>query len=140
MSQSSQVSDLRGSLPTPPQHLDDASSPSSIGSQESIFSHASSDSTSTQSSSNSEGQSCSQFQNHPSDTQTSDAIHCNITENQSYFPQPAVFAQPLPPAQRQHPRRSSSGPNETRRIPPLVRQDDRKVLFVNDLVGELDRN
>jgi hypothetical protein len=40
----------------------------------------------------------------------------------------------VPSQQRQHPRRSSSA--KTHRPPPLVRQADRKVNFVDNLVGK----
>jgi hypothetical protein len=40
----------------------------------------------------------------------------------------------VPAQQRQHPRRSSLARNQ--RPPPLVRQADRKVNFVDNLVGE----
>jgi hypothetical protein len=40
----------------------------------------------------------------------------------------------VPAQQRQHPRRSSLAKHQ--RPPPLVRQADRKVNFVDNLVGE----
>ena len=140
MSQVIQVSDLSGSLPTPPQQLDDTSSPSSTGSQESqdsVFSHASSESSvSTLSSSSNEQEYRRLPANTLSDLQALDKNRFTTTTSNSLVQPAAVITQALPQNQRQHPRRSSSGSNEPRRVPNLVRQDERKVLFVNDLVGK----
>ena len=60
----------------------------------------------------------------------------SITNDQ--FPTEPCSTAPLAdqcslPEQRPHPRRSISACNQP---PPLPRQDERKVLFVNDLVGK----
>lgn len=129
---------IEGSIPmalqrTGPYEPSIASSASS--SQTSVFSDASSAQSSVASSISDDFRStqedardryCATSQpKHIVDTQLSQAGHQQL----SYADVTSVPAQ-----QRQHPRRSSLARNQ--RPPPLVRQADRKVNFVDNLVGE----
>ena len=92
------------------QYYEAASTGSASSTQESIFSDASEVS--------------SQSSNGDSDHEHSFSAEGKLA---------SIAAQCLPAEQRQHPRRSSSA---CKQPPPLPRQDERKVLFVNDLVGK----
>lgn len=120
-----------GYKPTAQQISLDVSPSSSTSSQDSIFSHASSQSSLATQSSASDKPQCLPSQ----------ALHNSFTQQSGYFRPdpcaPAIYQHASVSAeQRQHPRRTSS--DGASKPPALVRQDERKALFVNDLVGKLD--
>ena len=111
---------------------DDAYSASSVTSQDSIFSdplETSSQSSFADSDTESSGRLIAE--RHRKDTSQ------QLAPTTSYQPSLASLHSSqvdICPSQRQHPRRTSSSCNPP---PSLPRQEERKVLFVNDLVGKL---
>lgn len=129
---------MEGSIPTALQRIgpyEPSIASSASSSQTSIFSEAGSAQSSVASSISDDFRSTQEDardrycataqQKHIVDTQLSQAGHQQLT----YADVTSVPAQ-----QRQHPRRSSLAKHQ--RPPPLVRQADRKVNFVDNLVGE----
>jgi hypothetical protein len=82
----------------------------------------------------------------PSDSETSETFCCTTQEQEqgitvaTYWPK-ARKATDVALEQRQHPRRTSIGAHGRTGCPPsLVRQCDRKVNFVDSLVGKIQCN
>lgn len=74
----------------------------------------------------------SQSSQEDGDAQTDDCSKASAHSLTHCLPPPQTSRAALGAQQHQHPRRTSS----TRPPPPLPRQAERKVLFVNDLVGK----
>ena len=132
---------IRGTVPPSQwEHYEPSATSSTASSQRSVFSDTGSALSSTASSIFDEFRPSQEGGSRLQASTTDIAAHIEKIQQQQQaifaeherWVQPYASTSSVPPAQRQHPRRS----NSNQKPPPLVRQCERKVAFVDNLVGK----